>query len=151
MVGVGLSYVHPWGDVRNVSANRELLGGSEVPQEVRQTIEMKCGDCHSNGTHWPAYSRLAPGSWLMERDVSEGRAALNFSRWEEMRAEERIDALSKIAAEVRSEEMPPTAYTMMHPGRRIGDAEKQEIAAWARAERRRLRAAIESQKETTGQ
>lgn len=147
----GLSFVHPWGDLRNVDRHSELFLGSEVPLEVRQVLDRKCADCHSNRTHWPVYSRLAPGTWLMEHDVSEGRTALNFSRWHEMRADEQIDALSRIAAEVRSEEMPPTAYTMMHPGRHISDEEKQKVAAWARLERRRLRAAAEAQKEISGQ
>lgn len=148
---VGLSFVHPWGDVRNVDARSELFEGSQVPQDVKQVLEKKCADCHSNRTHWPVYSRLAPGTWLMEHDVNEGRTALNFSRWQEMRAEQRIEALSRIAAEVRSEEMPPSAYTMMHPSRHIRDEEKQEVATWARAERRRLRAAMEDQKEMKGQ
>ncbi|HXS77958.1 MAG TPA: heme-binding domain-containing protein [Terracidiphilus sp.] len=148
---VGLSFVHPWGDVRNGGEHAELLKGSDVPQDVRQVLEKKCADCHSNQTHWPVYSRLAPGSWLMEHDVNDGRAALNLSRWEQMRVEDRVDALSRIAAEVRSEEMPPTAYTMMHPTRHISDEEKQILAIWARAERRRLRAAAEVEKETSGQ
>ena len=148
---VGLSFVHPWGDVRDVDARSELLGGSEVPQGVKRVLEQKCADCHSNRTHWPLYSRLAPGTWLMEHDVSEGRAALNFSRWQEMDPEGRVDALSRIAAEVRSEEMPPTAYTLMHPTRHISDEEKQEVALWARAERRRVRAVAEGQKEIKGQ
>ncbi len=146
---VVLSFVHPWGDVRD--AGGELLEGSDVPKDVMQVIETKCADCHSNRTHWPVYSRLAPGSWLMEKDVSEGRAALNLSRWQEMRAEERIDALSKIAAEMRSGKMPPTAYTVMHPMRHVSDEEKQTLTAWARAERRRLRTAAEAEKETGGQ
>lgn len=148
---VGLSFVHPWGDLRSVDARGELLGGSDVPQSVRQVLEHKCADCHSNQTHWPVYSRLAPGTWLMEHDVSEGRQALNLSQWQQMGAEQQIDALSRIAAEIRSEEMPPTAYTMMHPGRHISDAEKQTVAAWARAERRRLRALAGGQKEMNGQ
>lgn len=150
-LAVGLSFAHPWGDVRNAAANGDLLKGSDVPREVREVLERKCGDCHSNGTHWPVYSRVAPGSWLMEHDVSEGRAALNLSRWESMRTEERIDALSRIAAEIRSEEMPPTAYTMMHPSRKVSDFEKQQVATWARTERKRLRAASQRQKEMSGQ
>lgn len=148
---VGLSFVHPWGDVRHVDARGELLGGSKVSPGVRQVLEQKCGDCHSNRTHWPVYSRLAPGSWLMEHDVSDGRQALNFSRWQELRADQQIDALSRIAAEIRSEEMPPAAYTMMHPTRHISDAEMQAVAAWAHAERRRVRAAMEGHKDWSGQ
>ena len=29
----------PWGNVRNVDAEGEMLGGAEVPQDVRQTLE----------------------------------------------------------------------------------------------------------------
>ena len=148
---VGLSFVHPWGDVRRVSTGDELLGGSNVPADVRQLVETKCADCHSNRTHWPVYSRLMPGSWLIERDVSEGRAALNFSSWRYMRTEERIDALSRIAAEVRGSEMPPRQYTMMHPTSRVSELEKQRIAAWARLERKRLRSVAEGEKEIKGQ
>jgi len=148
---MSLSTVHPWGDVRSAGAEGELLDGSNVSPDVRQMLETKCADCHSNRTHWPVYSRLAPGSWLMERDVSKGRAAVNFSRWGSMRPEEHIDVLSRIAAEVRSAEMPPRPYTMMHPGAHISELEKQGIATWARAERRRLRSAAEAQKEIKAQ
>ena len=97
---VGLSFVHPWGDLRSAEGTGELLKSSEVPQDVRRVLEQKCADCHSNRTHWPVYSRLAPGAWLMEHDVSEGRQTLNFSRWQEMRPEQQIDALSRQVAEL---------------------------------------------------
>jgi hypothetical protein len=38
-----------------------------------------CFDCHSNQTVWPWYSNIAPMSWLIQHDVDEGRAALNWS------------------------------------------------------------------------
>lgn len=38
-----------------------------------------CYACHSNETAWPWYSSIAPVSWLMQRDVEQGRAKLNFS------------------------------------------------------------------------
>jgi cytochrome c len=148
---VGLSFVHPWGDVRDVGADGGMFAASDAPQDVKQVLESKCVDCHSNRTHWPVYSRMAPGSWLMEHDVSKGRAALNFSRWRRMGSEERIDALSRIAAEVRSAEMPPKPYILMHSSRRVSELEKQRIATWARAERKRLRSAAEPEKETGGQ
>ena len=37
-----------------------------------------CFDCHSNETEWPWYSNIAPMSWLVQRDVDEGRQHLNF-------------------------------------------------------------------------
>jgi cytochrome c len=148
---MGFSLVHPWGDLRSAGGKGELLSGSDVSADVREALETKCADCHSNRTHWPVYSRLAPGSWLMEHDVSKGRAALNLSRWGSMGPEERIDALSRIAAEVRSAQMPPKPYTMMHPRSRVSEFEQQRIATWARAERRRLRSAAAGKMEISGQ
>src|SRR5512143_3173323 len=51
-------------------------------QDTRALARQACFDCHSNETEWPAYSRVAPVSWLIHRDVSEGRAVLNFSEWQ---------------------------------------------------------------------
>lgn len=147
---MGLSFMHPWGDLRDVDRTGEILTGSEIPSHVRATIETKCADCHSNRTRWPVYSRLAPASWLMEHDVHAARTAMNLSHWNEVSAEGRIAALTRIAAEVRSGQMPPGPYAFMHPSNRLTDSDKQEIAAWARLERKRLKDANET-KETTGQ
>ena len=146
----GLSFVHPWGDVRSVSSSGQILDGSAVPDDVRKVLEKKCADCHSNQTHWPAYSRFAPTSWLMEHDVYAGRAAANLSRWEGMSADDRIAMLTRIAAEARSGEMPTRPYAMAHPATRLTESDKQEITAWARAERKRIRTEITEQK-ITGQ
>ena len=60
--------------------------------ETRALAKRACFDCHSNETEWPAYSRLAPASWLIHRDVAEGRAVLNFSEWQRAQ-EEAADVL----------------------------------------------------------
>lgn len=146
-----LSFVHPWGNLRSLPQESELLGGSDIPQDVRQTLERKCADCHSNRTHWPVYSRLAPGSWLMEHDVRMGRSAINLSEWTAMPTEEKISALTRIAAEARSGEMPPRAYAVMHPANRLSNTEKLSIATWTKAERKRLRQLNQEQKGTENQ
>ena len=64
-----------------------------------------CFDCHSNETAWPWYTNIAPGSWLVQRDVDEGRATLNFSEWDRPQAE--VDELLDV---VRDGEMPPLSY-----------------------------------------
>jgi len=135
---MAFSFVHPWGNVRSVAPGRQILEGSAMPDDVRTVLEEKCADCHSNRTHWPAYSRLAPISWLTERDVQAGRSALNLSAWSGMDAQDRIAALAEIAAEVRSGEMPPKPYARMHAAF-VSEGDKQKIAAWSRAERKRLR------------
>src|SRR5690349_3820284 len=40
-----------------------------------------CYDCHSNETNYRWYAYIAPASWLVRKDVEEGRDKLNFSNW----------------------------------------------------------------------
>ena len=145
-VSMAFSLVHPWGDLRGASVDGTILQGSPVPPEVRSMIKQKCGDCHSNQTHWPAYSRLAPGSWLMERDVHEGRLAMNLSEWPAISADDRIALLAKIAAEARSGEMPTKPYLVLHAANRLSESDKQQLIAWTRAERKRLKLEASAQK-----
>jgi mono/diheme cytochrome c family protein len=82
-----------------------------------------CFDCHSNETTWPVYSNVAPMSWLIQRDVDEGRATLNFSEWN--RPQETKDLLEV----VRDGEMPPRNYTLLHPDARLTDEERATLIA----------------------
>jgi Haem-binding domain len=50
---------------------------------ARELATAACYDCHSNQTRWPPQSYVAPFSWLLARDVEQGREALNFSTWDE--------------------------------------------------------------------
>lgn len=57
---------------------------AEPPWDSPQTRELfvkACADCDSNQTRWPWYSHIAPVSWLVQRDVEEGRSKLNLSLW----------------------------------------------------------------------
>jgi len=118
-----------------------------VPPEVFQVLETKCSDCHSESTHWPAYSSLAPGSWFMEHDVSEGRQRFNMSRWQNYSRESQIDLLTQIGSEARSGQMPLKQYLLLHPSAKLSSTEQQMIYEWARAERKRLKGTTTEQKQ----
>jgi len=142
--GIVLSFVHPWGNLRSgVKADAPLLDGTAVPDEVRRVLETKCADCHSTNTDWPLYSRLAPGSWLVEHDVHEGRNHLNMSQWQRYNLETQIDLLTSIASEVRSGQMPVRQYLILHPRARLSPEEQQLIYEWAKAERKHIRQQVE--------
>lgn len=87
--------------------------------EAAQIARTSCYDCHSNETEWPAYSYVAPMSWLVRRDVDDGRAALNFSEWDEEQAEEAEEAEDK----VEDGEMPLPNYVRIHSDARLTDEE----------------------------
>jgi mono/diheme cytochrome c family protein len=81
-----------------------------------------CFDCHSNETEWPWYTNIAPASWLAQRDVEGGRETVNFSEWDRPQAE--VDELLEV---IRDGDMPPTSYTLIHPGARLTDAERATL------------------------
>lgn len=66
---------------------------------------------------------MAPISWLVQHDVDEGRATLNFSEWTRPQKEAK-----EAAKEVREGEMPPMAYTLMHAHARLSAADKERLA-----------------------
>ena len=86
--------------------------------EAEAIARESCYSCHSNETDWPAYSYVAPASWLVRRDVDEGRSKLNFSTWGQG-----DDDADEAAEEVEEGAMPPSKYTLMHPGAKLTDEE----------------------------
>jgi cytochrome c len=141
--GIALSTVHPFGNPHSgIEPDAPLLYGSDAPESVRTVLEAKCGDCHSEKTRYPVYSHLAPVSWMIERDVREARSSLDMSRWQFYNIENRINALSRVASVVRSEQMPPRTYVLLHPHARLSPEEQQLIYDWAKSERKHLRWAL---------
>lgn len=84
---------------------------------TRATALTACFDCHSNQTVWPWYSNIAPISWLIQRDVDEGRTHLNFSTWS-------LDKGAKAPFMVSSGQMPPARYLIVHPEANLSAADK---------------------------
>jgi cytochrome c551/c552 len=91
--------------------------------QTRQIAKKACFDCHSNETVWPSYSKIAPGSWFIYRDVIEGRSKMNFSDWQTSR----LDEPQEIAEVIRGGEMPPLQYLILHPEARLSTAEKEAL------------------------
>lgn len=88
--------------------------------ESAALVRTACYDCHSNETRWPPESHVAPFSWLIQRDVDEARAAMNFSEWE--RDDNEAD---DAAEEVADGTMPPRRYLLAHPDARLSNDERR--------------------------
>jgi hypothetical protein len=102
----------------------------DVPPQIETLLERACYDCHSNKTVWPWYSHIAPVSWLVYRDVEDGRKHLNFSQWpvEPKKSRKKYREISKVIAE---DEMPMAIYIPLHPDARLSDSEKKSLIDWA--------------------
>ncbi len=100
---------------------------------TKQLTRQACFDCHSNETVWPWYANIAPASWLVYRDVQDGRRRVNFSEWPANLSPQAGAIIGDASAEqVTSGEMPPIQYRLAHSDARLSDAEKQALAAGLR-------------------
>lgn len=138
-VGFPSLLIHPFGNLKARRSLDPLLAGADVTPAITQIMERSCQNCHSQKTEWPWYSYVAPVSWLIEKDVHDARSHMNLSRWGEYSIEKKQELLTRLAVAVRSRQMPPARYTLMHPGAKPSVTELEQIYEWARGERRRLK------------
>lgn len=111
-----------------------------VPPDVHAILERSCNDCHSNQTHWPWYSQVAPVSWLVAHDVHEGRRQLNLSEWGIYSAARKSHRLQEICEQLDSGKMPDSKYTLIHRAARLRQDERDAVCAWATATRKSVNA-----------
>jgi mono/diheme cytochrome c family protein len=95
---------------------------------AQRLFDGACADCHSDHTSWPLYSDVAPVSWLVQRDVDEGRGAMNLSEWDKPQPE-----LRDIEEVILGGGMPPLQYKLIHGKSRLSSAERRQLAAGFRA------------------
>jgi hypothetical protein len=121
LVLAGLIQLVPYG---REHANPPVLRNAPWPDAQSEALSRRaCYDCHSHETVWPWYSHIAPISWLVQRDVEEGREKLNFSTWGQGKQE--IDDAIEV---LRDGEMPPWNYLPTHPRARLSESEKEVLA-----------------------
>ena len=131
-----LARIHPFGDAGlsgdRATAESLQAGSSSIPADARAVLMSKCADCHSAQPRVPIYGHFAPISWLVERDIVEGRKAMNLSRWSSYSEAERQTFAAKIFQETKANAMPLPQYRWMHPAARINDADLRTLKDWAR-------------------
>jgi hypothetical protein len=111
-------------------SNPPVAGDIGAPPEIGAILRKACYDCHSNEVRWPWYAWVAPVSWLVARDVEEGREELNFSVWESYSKKKRERLLEEIIDQIDIGEMPPKIYLPMHPEARLGEEEIEAVREW---------------------
>jgi hypothetical protein len=100
--------------------NPPVTAAAPWPDERAEAIaRTSCYACHSNETEWPAYSYVAPMSWLVRNDVEGGRDEMNFSEWDEDSA----DAAEDAEEEVVEGRMPLPNYRRIHRDAQLTDEE----------------------------
>ena len=107
--------------------NPPVTKAAVLPPAAQRVMAGSCGDCHSNLTTWPWYANVAPVSWLVQHDVDEGRDHLDFSQWDRPQP-----GLDEVVEQIASGSMPPSKYTILHPGASLSASEKATLIAGMR-------------------
>lgn len=109
----------------------DLIATNEVPEAVASILKTSCYDCHSVETNYPWYSHVAPVSWLVAKDVREGREELSFSDWTNLARRKKVSRLEDIKEVVVEEHMPLPVYLVIHWDAKLSEEQRKEIADWA--------------------
>lgn len=136
VVSLLLARVHPFGDAGLYAAKpteTQISSRASIPPQVRAILATKCAACHSVESPIPFYGRLAPASWLMERDIIHAREAINFDQWDAYSPVLRQTVAAKIERDAKARVMPPLQYRVVHWDARLSEAEIQTLTAWAHA------------------
>jgi hypothetical protein len=115
-----------------IDPKQEITAAMAVAPDVRPILSRSCDDCHSNRTVWPWYSEVAPISWGVISDVSDGRSHMDFSEWGTYPAYKRKDLLNDVCKMVTQHDMPLVTYALLHPNARLSEADRQAICRWTK-------------------
>jgi hypothetical protein len=105
---------------------------AHVSAELGAILDRSCGDCHSNRTRWPSFTRVAPLSWLYAYAVAGGRKAVNFSEWSMYPTAQQRQLLEAACRDVSSDKMPGV-WAKLQPEARLSSHDVETICAAAHA------------------
>jgi hypothetical protein len=108
----------------------EFISIEQPSEEIGNLLRTACYDCHSNHTLYPWYSNIAPVSWFLKSHINEGREHLNFSEWGHYSMNEQKNKREEIAEEIIKDEMPLSAYTLLHSSAKLSTEQKNKLSNW---------------------
>ena len=112
--------------------NPPVTGEIKAPEEVMAILHRSCFDCHSNETKWPWYSYVAPASWLVAKDVRDGRGHINFSEWADYNSKQKEHKQEECGEMVAIGEMPLWFYVPLHLDSEMIPKDIEIILAWSK-------------------
>ena len=119
-------------------SNPPVTGLVDAPEDVLNTLQRSCWDCHSNETDWPWYAYVAPMSLRVTQHVRMGRQHVNFTEWDGYDAEDLDEAYEDIAEEMEKAGMPLSDYLLVHRDAKLTQADRDRIASWADSARKQI-------------
>ncbi|PQJ82894.1 heme-binding domain-containing protein [Polaribacter glomeratus] len=124
---VGLQFVPTALNTSDVVPKTDFMMVNNVPEIIKNKLQVSCYDCHSNNTAYPWYNKIQPVAWILEDHIKKGKDELNFSEWDLLSSRRKASKLRSIIKQIESNEMPLESYTLIHRNALFSLVEKQKI------------------------
>jgi hypothetical protein len=112
-------------------AKENITANFHIPDSVQKLLKASCYDCHSNTTFYPAYFKIQPVAWFLDKHIRDGKRHLNFSTFSTYALWQQNHKLEEIVEQVKENEMPLTSYTIIHHEAKLTADQKLTIENWA--------------------
>ena len=124
---VGIQFIPTERNQTDIVPVTDFMLVNNVPNNIKNKLQVSCYDCHSNNTKYPWYNKIQPVAWFLEEHVKNGKAELNFSEWGSLSSRRKASKLRSIIKQIESKEMPLDSYTLIHKDAKLSSEETNEI------------------------
>ncbi|MEY4504760.1 MAG: hypothetical protein RL154_1056 [Pseudomonadota bacterium] len=112
-------------EIKPADKNLEI----KADAQVMDILKKSCYDCHSDTPKIPFYGHIAPASWVVHKDITDARAALNFSTWQDYNSTKQFELRKSMFRAVYAA-MPPAAYTFIHTDTKLDKTQVEILRNW---------------------
>jgi hypothetical protein len=124
IVLIGIQFVPTTYNTSDNVSETDFVNIFNVPHDIKNLLKTSCYDCHSNNTHYPWYSKIQPGAWIMEGHINDGKKELNFSTFGDYSGRRKKSKLKSIISQIRDDEMPISSYTFIPRNAKLSEKDK---------------------------
>jgi len=124
---VGIQFIPTTRNQSDTVPLTDFMLVNNVPKTIQKKLQVSCYDCHSNNTQYPWYNKIQPVAWFLEDHIKEGKAELNFSKWDSLSNRRKASKLRSIVKQIEAGEMPLDSYTLIHKEAVFSEEEAKEV------------------------
>lgn len=111
--------------------NDLIIQHAGMPVPLQEVFRNSCYDCHSDHTRYPWYAGISPFSWIIDRHIAGGKAALNLNEYGLLTDVKKLSVLNDVCDVVAEKSMPPANYLMLHADAVISEDDAEALCDWA--------------------
>lgn len=133
VVLVGLQFFPTGTNHSTTIPSTDFVKTYKAPEDIAQTLQTSCYNCHSNNTDYPWYSKVQPVGWLLENHINKGKEELNLSEFGSYSDRRQQSKLTSMISQIEDDKMPLAAYTFIHRDARLSKDKKINLLDYLRA------------------